>query len=262
MDELDASERSFKKAKQMSDIEKRKKEEKEAALKEQGRKMREEREGRAAASQREAREMELDTLADKPETVSFDPQEAPVRVKYTLPKRPDLSTQEALLALLKPFGPIDESCLIFTLKQPKDKPNAPPKFATAIVVFKKVEDAFGVVGASGQESRGMKNIEISWAKGEEPSVIKTLRENGLLGTGKRQESVTGTGSSSVPAVNHPSQSTIPASSSGPNKPNLPFSYDSKSISDFESVTLMRMRQAERDRLAKEIEEAENNESNA
>ena len=36
-------------------------------------------------------------------------------------------------------------------------------------------------------------------------------------------------------------------------------YDSKAAADFESVTLMRMRQAERDRLAREIEEAERRE---
>jgi DnaJ homolog subfamily C member 17 len=114
-------------------------------------------------------------------SASFDPQDAPVRIKYTLTKRQDLSSEEALLAVLKPFGPVDESCVIFTLKPPKDKPNAPPKFATAIVVFKKVEDAFGVVGATGQESRGMKNVDISWAKGEEPESIKALRERGLLG---------------------------------------------------------------------------------
>lgn len=61
MDELDASERAFKKAKGMSEMEKRKKEEKEAALKEQGRRMREEREGRATANQREVKEMETDS---------------------------------------------------------------------------------------------------------------------------------------------------------------------------------------------------------
>jgi DnaJ family protein C protein 17 len=36
-------------------------------------------------------------------------------------------------------------------------------------------------------------------------------------------------------------------------------YYSESAADFESVTLMRMRQAERDRLAREIEEAESRE---
>jgi hypothetical protein len=41
--------------------------------------------------------------------------------------------------------------------------------------------------------------------------------------------------------------------------SAPNAYDSKTAADFESVTLMRMRQAERDRLAKEIEEAESHE---
>jgi len=141
---------------------------------------------------------------------SFDPQDAPVRIKYNLTKRPDLSSQGALLALLRPFGPIDESCIIFTLKTPKDKPNAPPKFAAAIVVFKRLEDAFGVVGASGQESRGMKNVDISWAKGEEPESIKVLRERGLLGAGNRSQKDAGSGSqSSGPATGLHSASPFP-----------------------------------------------------
>lgn len=59
MDELDASERSFKKAKSMSAVEKRKKEEKEEALKEQGRRMREEREGRHATTHKRPTEADL-----------------------------------------------------------------------------------------------------------------------------------------------------------------------------------------------------------
>lgn len=145
--------------------------------------------------------------------VSFDPQDAPVRIKYTLPKRPELSTQEALLNILRPFGPIDESCLIFTLKQPKDKPNAPPKFATAIVVFKKVEDAFGVVGAANQESRGLKNVEVSWAKGEEPDVIKNLRERGLLGSAGQQGARQEAGSNGAAHVPQPPPTSFPSYSS-------------------------------------------------
>jgi len=59
LDELDASERSLKKAKNESEIEKRKKEEKQAALKEQGRRMREERESRYAAGQQAKSEAEM-----------------------------------------------------------------------------------------------------------------------------------------------------------------------------------------------------------
>jgi DnaJ homolog subfamily C member 17 len=151
-------------------------------------------------------------------SAASDPQDAPVRIKYTLTKRPDLSSREVLLAVLKPFGPIDESCVMFTLKTPKDKPNAPSKFATAIVVFEKVEDAFGAVGAAGQESRGMKNVDILWAKGEEPERIKALRERGLLGAGSQSRGTykggfdaRSGGFPSTAAASHAPASTFPSS---------------------------------------------------
>jgi DnaJ homolog subfamily C member 17 len=64
MDELDASERSFKKAKSMSAVEKRKKEEKDEALREQGRRMREEREGRHTATQKGTNEEQTPSPED------------------------------------------------------------------------------------------------------------------------------------------------------------------------------------------------------
>jgi DnaJ family protein C protein 17 len=106
-----------------------------------------------------------------------------VVLKYQLSDRPDLMTKEALLAVLQLFGSIDESAVLLTLKPKKLKPGATPKSATAVITFHKVQDAFGAVMSSGQASRNLHGIEVTWPTGEEPESIKTLRERGLLETG-------------------------------------------------------------------------------
>jgi len=83
------------------------------------------------------------------------------------------------------------------LKPPKDKPNSAPKFATAVLLFKKVEDAFGAVGASGREERNLKDVQVDWVGGE-PEYVKKLRETGVLG-GTRTTDSSKIGAPSRPA---------------------------------------------------------------
>ena len=98
-----------------------------------------------------------------------------VRVKFTTTARPELSTATALAALLRPFGALDENSILLSIKPPKKQPTKPPKFATALVTFQKVQAAFGAVNASGQKARGLENVDIAWAKGVEPEVVQRLR---------------------------------------------------------------------------------------
>lgn len=106
------------------------------------------------------------------------PQDSTLRIKYTLTTRPDLSTKSSLLSLLRPFGPLegDEESIVLSLKPPKKHPEKPPKFANAIVQFKRCEDAFGAVCASNRVERGLKDVQIDWVTGEEPKYVKWLRE--------------------------------------------------------------------------------------
>ena len=101
-----------------------------------------------------------------------------VRVKFTTTVRPDLSTPTALAALLRPFGALDESSILLSIKPPKKNPTKPPKFATALVTFQKIQAAFGAVNASGQKARGLENVDIAWAKGVEPEVVRRLGTQG------------------------------------------------------------------------------------
>lgn len=42
------------------------------------------------------------------------------------------------------------------------------------MTFQKVQAAFGAVSASGQQARGLENVDIAWAKGVEPEVVQRL----------------------------------------------------------------------------------------
>ena len=61
-------------------------------------------------------------------------------------------------------------------KAPKKNPGKPPKFATALVPFVTIGDAFALVCAAGMESRGLKEVEVTWASGQEPSVVKDIKQ--------------------------------------------------------------------------------------
>ena len=135
-----------------------------------------------------------------------------------LTNRPDLDTVLALYHVLRQFGQIDESSITLTIKPPKNKPNKPPKFATAIALFKKIEGSFGAVESSGQEPRGLKDVEITWLSGEEPEAIRRLRDARILGDGGtpsnasvKTEELAGSASkpvSTAPAMSNLSVSTI------------------------------------------------------
>lgn len=74
---------------------------------------------------------------------------------------------------------MDPNLITLKLKPPKNKPDAPAKFATAVLVFKRIEDAFGVVGASGRKEKGLEGVEVSWL-GNEPPFVTQLKAQGML----------------------------------------------------------------------------------
>lgn len=106
-----------------------------------------------------------------------------VRLKYTLPMHPTLTTPASLSTLLLPFGQTDVSSIVLSLKAPKKNPDGPKKFATALAPFLKIGDAFAAVCASGMEDKGLGSINIAWAGngGKEPEVLGWLRKKGQLG---------------------------------------------------------------------------------
>ncbi|CCA78021.1 hypothetical protein PIIN_08914 [Serendipita indica DSM 11827] len=248
LDALEESERQHKKQKTMTESERQKQEAEQNEIKEEGRRLREEREQANSKLEQEAR-----SNAQSQDQSLFSTQvDSPIKLKYVLTNRPDLDTVPALYHILRQFGQIDESSITLTIKPPKNKPNKPPKFATAIAIFRKIEGSFGAVESSGQEARGLKDVEITWLSGEEPEPVRQLRSTGILGgrsgtsgptTKVERTDNSSTAATAAPSASHPTSSSRDSASTKPGEGRL-----SGAGINFESAILMRMRQAERDRL--------------
>ncbi|KAK0503984.1 hypothetical protein EDD18DRAFT_1099253 [Armillaria luteobubalina] len=241
VEELEERERAFKKArmdKQKTEADQWQANEK---IKDEGRRLREEKE--KELRQREMNAKKVDVEDEPP---SIQPNDTTIRVKFSLSGHPGLTTPEALAAVFAPFGPTDTETIVLSLKASKKTPSKPPKYGTALVPFKRIGDAFAAVCASGREDRGLKGIDIAWVGGKEPEILGWLKRTGKL--------------SAQPSNPEPHTST---SSTFPSFPEtLPEAIPEVAISpdiDYESLTLMRMRQAERERLEREILEREANE---
>ncbi|KAJ6542277.1 hypothetical protein B0H10DRAFT_2136151 [Mycena sp. CBHHK59/15] len=259
--ELEERERVFKKARmdqQKEDAERWHETEK---IKDEGRRLREERENALRQREAEAQEAKEEEEAEAP---TLDPLDTTVRLKYALPAHPNLATPAALSALLAPFGATDTDSVVLKIstKAPKAKksPDKPWKNATALVPFKQIGDAFAAVCASGRADRGLDGIEIGWVGGKEPEILAWLKKMGKLSAQplspppppprapEPQPATTADSSSSRFASFPASFPDLPSLSAEPKATPLGV--------DYEALTLMRLRQAERERLEREILEQE------
>ncbi|KAH9848674.1 DnaJ-domain-containing protein [Lenzites betulinus] len=267
VDELEERERAFKKARTETEAQKKERFRENERIMEEGRRLREDREKDLQRRERERAETAQDA-GSGPEPPSIGPLDTTVRVKYTLASRPALTSATNIGALLTPFGPLDDASIVFSLKP---APPKKPKRATALVPFTQIVGAFAAVCASGHAENGLSDIEVDWAEGKEPELIGWLKKMGKLGTrpsdsgSKPPPSLAPTTSSDSKAAPPPSAhsasssafssfpSTFPDVSSAPQAPAA--STDVPGV-DYESLTLLRMRQAERERLEREIREQE------
>lgn len=107
-----------------------------------------------------------------------------IRLKYPLSTHPTLTTPSALADFLSTtFGPVDSDSIVIRSNPPKNAPHKPPKKATALVPFKKIGDAFKVLCAAGRKDKGLGDVDVGWAGGQEPPVLAWLRKRGMLGSG-------------------------------------------------------------------------------
>ncbi|CAE6440942.1 unnamed protein product [Rhizoctonia solani] len=167
------------------------------------------------------------------------PHDTTVRLKYKLATHPTLTTAAALAAQLAVFGPVDTGAIVISLKANKKQPEKPPKFATALVPFETAGDAYSCLCSAGKIDRGLNGIEVNWVTDDEPEIIKWLRLQGNTTSNARKSQGEDTYSS------FPTE-PVPDGAAPPVQSGL----------DYESVTLMRMRQLERERLEREILEQE------
>ncbi|KAF6764304.1 DnaJ domain-containing protein [Ephemerocybe angulata] len=176
------------------------------------------------------------------------------------------------------------------LKPAVDDGTATPTHATALVPFKNIGDAYASVTASRTSTSSrvnLKGMEITWVNNKEPLILGWLKKMGkapnrnvwnLYPCASTDESkqcrktlpLQAQGPTSTPisgplgAPPGPTPfSSFPAPSATPKPPQAPsFSFPgvpsgggSAPGLDYESITLLRLRQAERERLEKEIREA-------
>ncbi|KAH9994709.1 hypothetical protein BJV77DRAFT_994325 [Russula vinacea] len=253
-------------------------------IRDAGRRMVEERQAELRRQREEAERAEK-SAQEELEPPPLGEHDTTVRLKYPLAKYPQLTTPGALHTFMTTtFGPADGDSIVLTMKPPKKKAAAaPPKYAIAAVPFKTIADAHAAVCASRRVDRGLDEFEISWMGGCEPAVwswaermLKLKEERG--GT---MPAMPVDGGDDAPAANIGSNaqgglspdsgapsnsaagsqfSSFPSSFSGP--PPAPSSAPRFSAPglDFESAVLMRMRQAERERLEREIREQEASEA--
>ncbi|KAI5118484.1 hypothetical protein M0805_003516 [Coniferiporia weirii] len=266
-EELEERERAFKKQKLDKAKEARERENENERIKVAGRKLREEKE-EALKKQSEAAAVAEEQEDEVDEVPPLGQLDTAVKLKYTLSSHPTLTTASALTELLSQFGEIDTPSIVLLLRPPKKAPTKPLKNGSALVPFKKIGSAFAAVCASGRKECGLEGIEITWAEGKEPPILGWLKKQGKLSAGSPTPEVSvspppapdlfsklpkSTGSSAFSSF----PESFPSAPSPP-APQTPQSKLSSGL-DYESLTLMRLRQAERERLEREIREQEANE---
>ncbi|KAI0722359.1 DnaJ domain-containing protein [Cerioporus squamosus] len=267
VEDLEERERTLKKARVEKEVEKKARWQENERIMEEGRRLREDRERELQRKEREREE--LSRKAQQAANTGMEPPElglldTTVRVKFSLAAHPNLTEASSLGALLTPFGPLDDSSIVLSLKP---APPKKPKRVTALVPFKQIGGAFAAVCASGRADSGLGGIEVAWAEGKEPELIGWLKKMGQLGGDSAATSktnallraslrllhrTTSTSASDTAFSSFPS-TFVPDLNAVPPRPSVPTEVPGL---DYESLTLMRMRQAERARMEREIRERE------
>ena len=198
VEELEERERVLKKARVEKEVERKERLRENDRIMEEGRRLREdrERELQRKVAEREELERKAQQTANEPEppslgecalalsgsedtisTIVLGLLDTTVRVKYGLAAHPTLAGTSALGAHLTPFGPIDDTSIVISLKP---APPKKPKRVIALVPFKQIGGAFAAVCASGRKESGMDGVEVDWAEGKEPELIGWLKQMGQL----------------------------------------------------------------------------------
>ncbi|KAI0032401.1 DnaJ domain-containing protein [Vararia minispora EC-137] len=259
LEELEERERTFKKARAEQAAVQRAQAQETEKIKDEGRRLREERERELRLKEEEA-EREAAAARATLEPPPLGQLDTTVKLRYPITAHPGLTTAEALGTFLARYGPTDISSIVISMKPPKKAPHKPPKFATALVPFQRIGDAHAAVCASGRADYGMGDVDVSWAGSAEPEIVLWLKKMGKLGAGSQPVTPANEPAPARPSSGLPQQSPSASVSSGPfsSFPST-FSYSLSGGTyglNYEAMTMMRLRQAERERLEREILEQE------
>lgn len=187
--ELEERERQFKRARREKEQDKVARETENDRIREEGRRIREQREKEIEL---QALERERARSQTEPEEITGEDTVAPpplgdldttIRIKYSLSSHPTLSTASALASHYRRYGEIDDGAVVMSQKVKKPKKSKGQTegetMVTALVPFNQLGAAFGVISsAASLKEQGM---DVAWAGGSEPPILSWLRERGDLG---------------------------------------------------------------------------------
>ncbi|KAG9024371.1 hypothetical protein FS837_005392, partial [Tulasnella sp. UAMH 9824] len=157
MEELEKSEREFKKSRVDAQREVQRRQQEEEMIKEEGRRlMREKQKAMSKLAEEKGKQKAKEEDAEAPSTGPLD---TTVRLKFSPVNHAELAKLENIAALLRRFGPLDAASIVLSIKPNKKNPSKPPKHATALVPFSKVDGAFAAVMGSGRKDHGLEGIE-------------------------------------------------------------------------------------------------------
>lgn len=155
-----------------------------ARLRDEGRRLREEREARSRVAAADAEAQRLRAAADaktqddaKRRHVDgahdLGPLDTTLRVKWATAKRPALATPEALMSLVSSLassqGKIEIDSVAIAPKYLADPSKA--KKGSALVSFKTLASAVRVMDASTASPKDWTGVEVAWAAGEPPAAL-------------------------------------------------------------------------------------------
>ena len=150
-------------------------------LKAEGERMRREREQRAEDSSKALQEEEDRRVAEeRAKQDALGPLDTTVRIKWPRKLFPRLELDaDAVLALLPPQASINVDSVVLSGKM-ADNPKL--KYGTALVALKTVTAAVKTVEAAGKGK--LEGIEVSWAGGKEPEIVRRQRESEAMASSK------------------------------------------------------------------------------
>ncbi|KAI0281800.1 hypothetical protein BGY98DRAFT_957576 [Russula aff. rugulosa BPL654] len=296
VEELEEAERAAAAAKSAEAKKKQKYAQEAEQIRDAGRRMVEERQAELRRQQEEVERAEK-SAQEELEPPPLGEHDTTVRVKYMLARYPQLTTPGALQTFMSStFGPVDGDSIVLSMKSPKKKVIAAVPFKTisdahaAVCASRRVDrglDEFEITWMIGSEpavwswaERMLKSKENEKAqRGAATTTTTTVPTMSAPAGGARDvgdDAPTGfpasignnargglpkdSGAQSSPATSAQQFSSFPSSFPVLSPPASSTPQFSAPGLDFESAVLMRMRQAERERLEREIREQEASET--
>ncbi|BGP15694.1 hypothetical protein JCM10213_006136 [Rhodosporidiobolus nylandii] len=264
--DLEAREREFKRGRKAEEEEKGRKRGELERLKEEGRRLREERMAAAAASAAAAPAQKRES--NEQATMAQDdlgPLDKTLKIKWLRAAHPALvsaaAVESLLSSLLVPSDPNIDSTVLssktLSALSPSSssstssgggKKDKPPKYGTGVVAFRTLSAAVRAMkGKVGDREGRWEGVELDWAGGGEPGVVRGEMERFRESLSAKSA---GGGDKPTPSIPSFASAPLPPSASAPTPAPQPAA--SAPASEDSILAALRARERERERLMEEM----------